>query len=128
MLKRVLSLALAGIVWHALFLEQNFASSKALEAARISDLKGTIAKLGMAKETRVEIRLKDKKKLAVYIREVGDESFEVTDLKTGASITVPYANVAQVRGRHFSNRADTIIYTAIAIGIIVLAGIFGHGD
>lgn len=128
MLSRILSVALVASFCFGLLVEPNFASSKAVEEARISDLRRTIATLGPTKETRVEVKLRDKRKLRGYIRTVGDESFELIDLKTGASTAVPYTTVAQVRTRHISNRADTIIYFAMIAGIIALVGIFGGGD
>jgi len=128
MFKRVLSMALAGILWQGFFFETNFASSKPVEEARITDqVKATIAKLGTGKETRVEMRLRDKRKLAGYVNEISDESFSVTDLKTGTSTAVSYASVTQVKGHHLSNRADAILYVAIVVGVIFLAGFFSRG-
>ena len=129
MFRRVLSPALAVILLQGFFFGPSFANSKVVEEARLTEkVTAAIAKLGMGKETRVEIRLRDKKKLAGYVDKIGDESFGVTDLKTGTSTVVSYANVTQVKGHHLSQRACNILFVAILVGMFVSVGIFGGGD
>ena len=129
MLKRVLSLILAGILTTFFFLEPCLAESRTDREARFAEkVKGNIARLGIGKERRVEVELRDRTKIAGHISALGDESFTVTDVKTDKPTTVSYNNVRQVKGHKLSNRADTIWFIAIAVGIFVVAGIFGGGD
>jgi len=44
----------------------------------------------------------------------------VTDLKTGASNNVAYADVRQIKGNNLSTRAKIAIGVSIAAGLIVL--------
>jgi hypothetical protein len=86
------------------------------ESRRIEKVKAGVAKLGVGRDARIDIKLKDKTKLSGYLSQVNDDSFVVSDLKTGASTTVAYPVVAQVRGHNLS----TGVKIAIGVGIVVL--------
>ena len=82
-------------------------------------VKRRLAKFGRGPDARVEITLKDKRKLKGYISEVGDESFLLVSYQTGSSTTVMYPEVKQVQGENRLNGKK------IAIGIAIGAGILG---
>ena len=84
-------------------------------------VKRRLAKFGRGPDARVEITLKDKRKLKGYISEVGDESFLLVSYQTGSSTTVMYPEVKQVQGE---NRFR-LNGKKIAIGIAIGAGILG---
>ena len=86
------------------------------ESRRIEKVKAGVAKLGVGRDARIDIKLKDKTKLSGYLSQVNDDSFVVSDLKTEAATTVAYPEVAQVRGHNLS----TGVKIAIGIGIVVL--------
>ena len=90
--------------------------NQASEKARAS-----IARLGVGKDARVEIKLRDKTRLKGYVSEAEGDSFTVTDSATGRSTTVSYADVAQVRkqGNGMSTMTKVLIGAAIAAGVIV---------
>ena len=97
------------------------AKSKAeKEAERAAKVKAGIAKLGVGKESRVAVKLRDKTKLAGYISQIGEDSFTVTDLKTSAATTVAYANVTQAQGKNLSTGAKIAIGIAIGVGATLL--------
>ncbi|MCI0391267.1 MAG: hypothetical protein MOB07_21205 [Acidobacteria bacterium] len=97
------------------------AGSKAeKEAQRTDKVKAGISRLGVGNEARVTARLRDGRKVAGYIKETGEDSFVIADLKTGVSTSVPYPDVAQVKGRHLSKGAKIAI-VALSIGVGVLA-------
>lgn len=116
MLKKILSLALAGFLMQVAFAQPVAANTKAeKEAQLVEKIKAGIAKLGTGPEARIELKLRDKTKLKGYVGEAGDEQFTVVDAKTGAATTVAYPQVQQVKGNNLSKGAK------IAIGIAVIA-------
>src|SRR5262245_17022043 len=103
-----------------------FAGTSPEKEARFAEkVKTEIAKLGTGRDARVEVKLRDKTKLKGHISEVGDESFAVVDVKTGAATTVSYSQVKQVKGNNLSTGAAIAIGIGIGIGIIVLLAYIG---
>jgi hypothetical protein len=89
------------------------------QAKLIEKVKEGISKLGVGKDALVEVKLRDKAKLAGYVSEARQDSFAITDAKTGTATTVAYADVAQVKGHNLSTGAK--IGIGIAIGFAVTA-------
>jgi hypothetical protein len=87
------------------------------EAKFAEKVKAGIAKLGTGTEARVEVKLKDKRKLKGYVSEAGTDSFTIVDEKTGEATKVAYSNAKQVKGNNLSKGVGV----AIAIGILVVA-------
>jgi hypothetical protein len=58
--------------------------------------------------------------LTGYVSEIGDNSFAVTDVKTGAITKVAYHDVAQVKGKNLSTGAKIAIGVAIIVGVAIL--------
>lgn len=85
------------------------------EKARIS-----VAGMGVGKDARVEVKLRDNTKLKGYVSGVEEDSFTVTD-KIGTERTVPYADVAKVskQGNGWSTRTKAIVGAAAAAGAII---------
>ena len=79
-------------------------------------MKEGISKLGTGPEARVEVKLRDKTKLKGYVSEAGENSFVVVDEKTGATSTVTYPQVKQVKGNNLSTAAEI----ALGVGVILL--------
>jgi|KBSSwiStaDraftv2_1062776.scaffolds.fasta_scaffold73301_4 hypothetical protein len=90
------------------------------EGRMTQKVKDGIAKLGVGPEARVQLKLKDKTKLAGYISAVEPEHFVVTDLTTGQQTTVPYPDVAQVKGNNLTTRTKIIIAASIIAGVIIV--------
>jgi hypothetical protein len=89
------------------------------QASRAEKVKATISKLGVGREARITVRLRDKTKLAGYISEVRDDSFTITDFKTGESTVAAYPNITQIKGHNLSTGAKVaIIGLGIAVGIL----------
>jgi hypothetical protein len=125
MLKRFMSLITAALLLMTMICVQSVSAETKLDKqARFAQkVKAGIARLGTGRESLVEVKLRDKTKLAGYVGEANEESFVVTNIKTGASTGVAYANVSQVRGHNLSTGAKIAIGVAIGVGIalIVLA-------
>jgi len=93
---------------------------QAIEKARVS-----VLKLGVGQTSRVEVKLRDQTKVKGYISQAGQDTFTVTDQKSGASQTLSYADVAEVKkpGGGPSTRTWIILggvaAAAVVVGIIV---------
>jgi len=121
MLKKVLSLALAALLINAAGASPVFASSKAEKEARfIEKVRAGIGGLGTGTEARIEVKLRDRRKLKGYVGEAGAESFVVVDAKTGAATTVPYSQVGQVRGNNLSTDVQLAIGVGMLVALIIL--------
>ena len=99
------------------------------QARKIEKLKSDIKKLGVGKDARVEVRLRDRKKVKGYIREVREDEFVVVDEKTGTDVTVPYAAVADLKGHNKLTAAKvgitivkTVAIVAVVAAIVTLLG------
>jgi hypothetical protein len=115
MFKKVLSLALVALVLCVGGVAPAYAGSKEEKETRFAEkVKAGINKLGTGAEARIEVKLKDKTKLKGYVSEVREDSFVVIDEKTGATSTVDYSQVKQVKGNNLSTAAE------IAIGVAVI--------
>jgi hypothetical protein len=92
--------------------EKNQAAEKAL---------ATVQKLGLGRDARVEVRLRDNTKLKGYISASDDDSFTVTNLKTGATQDVAYSETLDVKksGGGLSKLTWGIIGGAAAAAVIV---------
>lgn len=77
--------------------------------------------IGVGRTARVEVKLRDNTKLKGYVSAAAANSFTVTDTKTGATQTVAYADVAQIKkpGGGLSTRSWLIIGGAAAAAVIV---------
>lgn len=117
MFKKILSLALVGLLLNVAGVSVAYARSKEEKEARFAEkVKAGIGKLGTGAEARIEVKLRDKTKLKGYVSEAGQDSFVVVDGKTGASSTVTYSQVKQVKGNNLSKGAEI----AIGVGVILL--------
>ena len=81
----------------------------------------SIAKLGVGKDARVEVRLRDNTRVKGYVSRAEEDSFTVTDSKTGVSRTVAYSDVTKVskQGNGFSTMTKVLIGAAVVVGAVV---------
>lgn len=79
-----------------------------------------VQKMGTGRAARVEVKLRDNTKLKGYVSAADENSFTVTDTKTGATQTVAYTDVAQVKkpGGGLSTRSWILIGGAVAAAVI----------
>jgi hypothetical protein len=117
MFKKVLSLVLGGFLLSVAGVGVVYAGSKEEKETRFAEkVKEGISKLGTGREARIEVRLRDRTKLKGYVAEAGEDSFVIVDEKTGATSTVTYPQVQQVKGNNLSTAAKI----AIGVGVILL--------
>ena len=76
--------------------------------------------LGVNPDRRVEVKLRDKTKLKGYINAVGQDSFTLTDPRSGASQTVAYTDVSEIKKASSGWSTKTwLILGGVAAGAIV---------
>jgi preprotein translocase subunit SecF len=119
--KKFLSLLLAGLLIQLICVQSASANPMADKQTRLAEkVKEGVSKLGVGQDARVELRLRDKTKLAGYISEVKEDSFVISDAKTGDATTIPYSNVTQVKGHNLSTGAKIAIGIGIGVGIVLI--------
>lgn len=121
MFKKILTIAIGGLLIQAVCVQSVSAASKAEKQAQLAQkVKAGILKLGSGNEARVAIKLRDKTKVAGYISEATESSFVVTDPKTQATATVSYGDVTQVKGHNLGTGAKVAIGIGIGVGVTLL--------
>lgn len=121
MLRRTLAIMISGILLSSALGHQT-ARAQAQESNRPAEkARAAVQKLGADAKTRVEVRLQDGTELKGSINAAGEDTFTLTDSKTGAPRTLAYADVAQVKksGGGLSARTWVIIGAAAAAAVIV---------
>jgi small nuclear ribonucleoprotein (snRNP)-like protein len=76
------------------------------------------------KETRVKVKLRNGSEVKGRITQSSDNSFTLTDEKTGSRSDIAYADVVNVEGRGMSKKKKTFI--AIGVGAAVFAGLVAY--
>jgi hypothetical protein len=128
MFKKCLSVVLAAMVAISVAPTTAFAKSKVeKEVAKAEKVKAGIISLGLGPDARVRLKLKDKTRVEGYVSKAAND-LVVMDAKTGAEITVDYAQVSSAQGHNLSTGAKIAIGVGIAatIAIVVLVIAF-HG-
>lgn len=118
--RRAVSLALAFLLINAGAATAFTKSAAEKEAARASKVRQAVARLGSGEAARVRLELRDGSKLDGYVSAAGEESFTVTDAKTGAATAVPYPQVKKVNGNNLSTGAKVAIGVGFAAAVIVI--------
>jgi hypothetical protein len=120
MFKQLLTLCVMTALLLTVCANPIFAFPKEDEAKFTAKVKAKIAKLGTGSDAKIEIKLRDKTKLKGYISEINDDSFAITDSKTGAVTKVEYSQVKQVKGNNLSTGVKIAIGIGIGIGALIL--------
>ena len=122
MLKKSLSLTLAVLMLQVMISVQTASASPATDRqARLAGkVKEGISKLGVGKDARVAVKLRDKTMLSGYISEAKEDAFIISNADTGDATTVAYTNVTQVKGHNLSTGAKIAIGIAIGAGIVLI--------
>jgi len=121
MFKRILAVALAAMLVNLVAVRVTHAATEAEKQARFAGkVKAAVLKLGTGEAARVRVTLRDKSKLEGYVSGAGEDSFAVTNFKTGAVSTVAYPQVKGVAGNNLSTGAKIAIGAGIGAGIVLL--------
>jgi hypothetical protein len=97
--------------------------------SRVEKVKADVARRGTGEKARVTVKLQDGSKLKGYISQAEDDSFTLTDSKTGQNRTLAYRDVAQVKKQGgLSVGAKLGIGLGIAVGALALVYVIGCGN
>lgn len=120
-MRRMLSIILTGLLLTVAAVVPVGAKEVGDPTAAAEKARATVRKIGVGEKSRVEVKLRDNTKLKGYVSAADEDSFDVTDTKTGVTRTVAYAEAAQVKkpGGGLSPRSWAIIGGAAAAAIIV---------
>ena len=133
MLKVFLSVSVIVLLLNMVGVVPAYAQSQDDAQARSQKVKEAIVKLGTGEGAKVQLTLRDGRKLKGYVREADQDTFVVVDPKTGAATTVAYPEVKEIKGSKFLSGARIGLGVAAAVGIgvalsIVLVAVLFHGD
>jgi hypothetical protein len=131
--RRTLAITISGILLAAALGFQPARAQTEQNAQAAGKARASVQKLGLGRNARVEVKLRDNTKLKGYISAAEQDSFTVTDSKTGDAKTVAYADVSNVKksGGGLSTRTWLIIggaaVAAVVVGIIVKPAVCNGG-
>ena len=121
MLKKYLSLILIVLLLNMINAGPALARTSAEKRAEFAGkVKAGVARLGVGRAALVEVKLRNKKKVAGYISEATEDHFVVKDLKTDAATTVAYPDVTQIKGNNLSEKTKVALVVGIAAAVGVL--------
>jgi hypothetical protein len=128
MLKKLLSLSLVILLLPAVNAVSILAQKGQVDSP-VEKIKANVAKRGVGKKARVTVKLRDGSKPKGYISQAGEESFTLTDSKSGQSKTLAYVDVLQVKGQGgLSLGAKLAIAAGITVGALALLYGIACGD
>jgi hypothetical protein len=92
LIKRTLAVVLSIMV-----LSTTIVSAQTAGAASADAMRAKVQKLGTGEKARVEVKRSDNTKVKGYISASSDDSFSVTDPKTGTTTKLSYTEIVQVK-------------------------------
>jgi hypothetical protein len=117
--KTTFAIALSGLL---LITSAGFQSALAqTDETSAGKARAKVQQMGVGRDARVEVKLRNNTKVKGYIGTANEDSFTVTDMKTGATQTVAYVDVTEVKkpGGGLSPRAWMILGGVAAAAVIV---------
>ena len=121
MFRRTLAMIISGIIIFTTYGIQATQAQTASQSRQAEKARAKVQQIGVGPEARVEVKLKDSTKFKGYVSAATADSFTITDSRTGATQTVGFAEVAQVKkpGSGLSTRTLFILGGAAVAAIIV---------
>lgn len=80
--------------------------------------KDQVQKRGSGEQSRVRVSLRDGTEVKGYISNVEEDSFEVTDRKSGRVVAINYKDVDRVKGSGLSKPAQFFIVVGVFAGVV----------
>lgn len=121
MLRSTFAILLSGLLLGSTLGFQSVGAQTGRDSESTETVRATVQKLGQGREAKVEVKMRDNSKFKGYISAVDEDSFVVTNPKTGSSQTVAYADTMQVKkaSSGVSSRTWIIVGAAAAAAVIV---------
>jgi hypothetical protein len=120
LLRKVFSILLSGTF---LLVPLGFRSAKAQtgKVGEADQIRTKVERLGVGRSSRVEVKMQDGTRVKGYVSKLEPDSFDVTDLDSGAAQTLAFAQVTQVKKVNGGPSKRTwIIIGAAAVAAIVI--------
>ena len=92
-------------------------SPTAKEPPQVDLIKAKVTRLGMGRQARVEVKLKDNTRLKGYIGQITEDGFALVDPRHGTVTPVPYAQIQQIKNTNHSG------WYALGFGAAVIGGL-----
>jgi hypothetical protein len=105
-------------------ISQEAAQPPPQQTAQAAKVKAEVQKRGTREGYRVKVTLHDKSQQKGHISVINEDSFSLTDQKTGQVKTISYADVKSVRGSGLSDRTKVRIALVVIVGIGITASAF----
>jgi hypothetical protein len=96
MFRKTFAIMLSGILLVTAFGFQKVLAQTANDT-QAEKVRSKVQKIGIGPNARVEVKLRDNTKLKGYINSAEQDSFTVTDNRTGSDRTVSYADASSVK-------------------------------
>ena len=107
MFRKLVTVLLVALMINLAGVRLAYADSREEKQARFAEkIKANLLKLGTGEQARVKVKLRDQTKLEGYIIEAGEETFTVTNRKTGVATTVAYPQVKKHSGQQPLDRRE----------------------
>ena len=120
MFRKVFSMSLSMML---LMVPLGFRTAKAQtgKVGEADQIRTKVQRVGVGRSSRVEVKMQDGTKVKGYVSKLEADSFDVTDLNSGAAQTVAFAQVTQVKKVNSGPSKRTwIIIGAAAVAAIVI--------
>lgn len=120
MFKRTFAVLISVVVLATSFAFQSAQAQAGRDTDAAAKARLKVEKLGVGSNARVEVKLLDGTRLKGYVSATEQDSFTVTDRKTGASSVVRYAEVSEAKksGGGISTKSWIIIGSVIAGAVV----------
>lgn len=121
MIQKSLSLTLITLLLQMICVTPIFSQQTDAESQRVAKLKERLNTIGVVQKKRVVVTRTDGTKLDGRVSRMQEDSFVITDNKTGVDTTVAYDNVAQVKGK--GGGLSTAAKIGIGVGVAIVAAV-----
>jgi hypothetical protein len=123
MIRRSLSIALSAVLLTTAIGFKPALAQTSGDAQRIEKVRGKVIKIGEGRNARVEVKLRDDTKVKGYVSKAEQDAFTVTDPKTGASRTLAYADVQDVKKPGAGSKRTWIWVGASVAAAVLIVGL-----
>ena len=98
-----------------------WAQSVVLPEEQTTKVKRAVQEGGTGEHSRVKVVLRDKTEVKGYVSQIGPDSFQLTDNKTGKVTAIAYQDVEKVRTSGLSTGAKIAIAAGVGVGVAFAA-------
>jgi hypothetical protein len=95
-------------------------SAAAQQTEQPAKVKADVQKRGTGEKSRVKITLHDKSEHKGRITQIGENSFSLTEQKSGQVIDIAYVDVESVRGPGLSTGAKIALAAGVGLVVVVV--------